>query len=91
MTPLLLPPPVLLLPSSFVYIPIPSLVLVDIIVPLFVADEPLPNTTGLLVPLTAAKATCVSVVNFFPAVTVTFDLFAANKAIVELLAPLSIV
>ena len=55
------------------------------------ADEPLPNATGLLVPLTAAKATCVSVVNVFPAVTVTFDLFAANRAIVEVAAPLLIV
>ena len=51
------------------------------------ADDPLPNTTGLLVPLTAAKATCVSVVNVFPVATFTSDLFAANKAIVEVAAP----
>ena len=72
------------------YIPIASCALVDTIAPSFRAVEPLPNTTGL-VPLTAAKATCVFVVNVFPDVRLTSDLFAANKAIVELAAPCVIV
>ena len=96
--PLLLPPPVLLVPSSFVYIPIASCALVDTIVPSFRAVEPAPNVAGTggielgsPVPLTAAKATCVSVVNVFPDVRLTSDLFAANKAIVEAAAPCVIV
>ena len=90
--PLLLPPLVLLAPSSFVYIPMASCALVDSIVPSFIAVEPAPSVArtggielGSPVPLTAARATCVSVVNVF--VNLTSDLFDANKAIVEVAAP----
>ena len=56
---------------------------------MFSALEPLP---AVVVALTAAKATCVFVVNFFPVSTVTEDLFVASNAIVEAAAsPLSIV
>ena len=71
-----------------------SCALVDSIVPSFIAVEPAPSVAGTggiefgsPVPLTAAKATCVFVVNVFPDVRITSDLFAANKAIVELAAP----
>ena len=67
-------------PISLTYIPIPLFVLSETIVPLFSAVEPLP---AVVVPLTAPKATCVFVVNFFPVSTITEDLFVASNAIVD--------